>query len=315
MKQKDHLFFNDPFEVFLDYHRSYLWDFLEGVRKWNGFPETVDMRFFNDNLISEGWAALVYYNKKRGILCLDGARSGVDWYYRSTDFTSANTVLPTVHRRISYIDDVHENGCCVCYNTHDYRAPKSMVQLVENYAYKLAQADVSTVVSLENSRATLIPAVSDKESAVRVTEVLKDIYAGRPATIAYKNSFSNQDFQIVPIKAKDNLITAELTDTKRQIMSEFLCRLGINVVATDKKERLLQSEATSNGQELKLNAKIFLEPCELFCEEVNRTFGLSTSVEIDFENVENFLGGVDNGESERDPESDPGADARSDVRE
>ena len=309
MKQKDHILFNNPFEVFLEYHRAYLWDFLEGVRKWTGFPETVDMRYFNDALITDGWAALLYYNKKRGILCLEGARSGLDWYYRSTDFNSANTILPSVHRRISYLDDVHENGCCVCYNTHDYRVPRSMTQLVENYAYKLAQADVSTVVSLENSRATLIPAVSDKESAVRVTDVLKDIYAGRPATIAYKNSFSSQDFQIVPIKARDNLVTAELTDTKRQIMSEFLCRLGINVVATDKKERLLQSEATSNQQELELNAKIFLEPCKLFCEEVNRTFGLSTDVDIDFKNVEIFLGGVENGEGERYTESDQSTDS------
>ena len=311
MKQKDHILFNNPFEVFLEYHRAYLWDFLEGVRKWTGFPETVDMRYFNDTLITDGWAALVYYNKKRGILCLEGARSGLDWYYRSTDYNTANAVLPSVHRRISYLDDIHENGCCVCYNTHDYRVPRSMTQLVENYAYKLAQADVSTVVSLENSRATLIPAVSDKESAVRVTEVLKDIYAGRPATIAYKNSFSSQDFQIVPIKARDNLVTAELTDTKRQIMSEFLSRIGINVVATDKKERLLQYEATSNQQELDLNAKIFLEPCKLFCEEVNRTFGLSTGVDIDYKNVENFLGGVDNGEGKRYTESDQSADSQS----
>lgn len=315
MKQKDHILFNDPFEVFLEYHRGYLWEFLHGIRKWNGFPETIDMRFFDDKLITDGWASFLYYNKKYGYLSLDGARSGIDWYYRPVNFESANPVLPVVKRKISYIDNIHQNGACICYNTHDYKTPQGMLQLVENYAYKLAQADVSTVVSLENSRAALVPAVSDKESAVRVTETLKDIYAGRPATIAYKSSFSGQDFQIIPIKARDNLITAELTDTKRQIMSEFLSRIGINVTATDKKERLLQAEATSNAQELELNAKIFLEPCKIFCEEVNATFGLSTSVEIDFKNVEMFLGGVENGESERDSESDPGTDSQSDVRD
>lgn len=305
MKQKDHVLFNDPFPVFLDYHRDYLWNFLEKLRNWKGFPDSLDLRFFNDKLITDGWAPVLMYPGK-GLICLDGAISGVDHYYRKTMLETANAVLKSVKRKISYIDAIDPKGCCVCYNTCDYRSPQPMTNLVEVYAYKLAQADVSTVVSLENSRATLIPAVSDKESAIRVTEALKDIYAGKPATIAYKNSFSNNsDFQMIPIKARDNLITSDLTDTKRQIMAEFLSRLGINVTSVDKKERVLEAEATANNQELYINSRIFMEPAELFCDEVNRTFGLSTSCEVNGEAVASFMeGGYDDGESNREPDID-----------
>lgn len=304
MKEKKHILFKQPLKPLLDYHRHYLWDFLENFRKFEGIPETVDLRFFCDKLITDGYAPVVEYPGK-GLLCLDGAISGLDWYYRPRVFTSTNAILKSIKREISYIDNLKPNGAVVCFNTHDYRSPQPMTDLVEVYAYKLAQADVSTIVSLENSRATLVPAVSDKESAQRVTDSLRDIYDGKPATIAYKSSFSGQpDFQLIPIKARDNLITADLTDTKRQIMSEFLTRLGINVTPIDKKERVNVTEATSNKQELEINAKIYLEPCERFCRELNATYGLNASVSIEAKMVENMLGGVSN-ESERVYDDNP----------
>lgn len=297
MKQKKHILFNDPFEVFLAYHRQYLWDFLEVLFKWSGIPDTVDLRFFNDKLITDGWAPVVYYDEKRGYLTFDGAKSGLDWYYRPTTYRSTNPVLKAKQYEVSYYDNVKKNGACICFNTCDYRHPVSFTQLVEVYAYKLAQADVSIVVSLENSRATLVPAVSDKESAARVVDALKDIYAGKPATIAYKNSFSGQpDFQIIPIKAKDNIITAELTDSKRQIMAEFLTRIGINVTPVDKKERLVAAEATSNSQEIYLNGCIYLEARERFCKDLQATFGLDAGVVINVPAITKFMeeGGLNN---------------------
>lgn len=292
MKEKKHILFTNPFGPFLDYHRKYLWHFLEELFEWRGIPETVDMRFFNDKLITDGWAPIVEY-PGRGYICMDGAIYGLDWYYRPRMFRSTNPVLKSIRREVSYLDNVVPGGAVVFFNTCDYRTPEGMADLVENYAYKLAQADVSTVVSLENSRATLVPAVSDKESGVRVTEALKDIYAGRPATIAYKNSFSGQpDFQMIPIKARDNLITTELTDTKRQILAEFLTRIGVNVVPVDKKERVLNAEANSNNQELSINGDIFLAPRKLGCEELNRTFGWNSSVDINYKAINDMLGGV-----------------------
>lgn len=310
-KQKDHILFNDPFKPFMEYHRSYLWNFLTVFRKWDGFPDSVDMRVFNDNLISKGWASILNY-PNAGYLTLDGAASGVDRYYRPIKFETTNPVLKSIKREISYKDNVKPDGVCICYNTLNVKTPQPMTDLVEVYAYKLAQADVSTVVSLANSRATLIPAVSDKEDAERVTQVLKDIYAGKPASFSFKSSFDNSNsFNIIPIKARDNLITAELTDTKRQIMAEFLTRLGINVTSVDKKERVLEAEATANKQELKLNSKIYLEPCKIFCEECNATFGWNCSVSIDGEVIEEALS---YGESERQNVVDIESDTRADIR-
>ena len=292
MKQKKHILFNNPFDVFIEYHRQYLWDFLEALFVWEGIPDTVDIRFFNDKLITDGWAPIMYYSKERGYLSLDGAKSGLDWYYRPTWYRSTNAKLPQKKFEVSYYDNVKEGGACICFNTCDYRVPQSFTTLVEVYAYKLAQADTSIVVSLENSRATLVPAVSDKESAQRVVDALKDIYSGKPATISYKNSFSGQpDFQIIPIKAKDNIITAELTDAKRQIMAEFLTRIGINVTPVDKKERLVTAEATSNDQEIHINGCIYLDARKRMCKDLTATFGLDCDVKINIPEVEKILMG------------------------
>lgn len=288
MKKRKVMSFDNPTAVYMDYHRRYLWNFLMNLFKWNGMPETVDLRFFNDKLLSEGWSPVFDY-RDIGYISTDGAYSGLDHYYRPVKFESANPVLKTVKRQVSHLDNIKEGGVCICYNTNNYRAPESMNEITEIYAYKLAQLDVSTDTSIVNSRVCMIPVVGDEKEAQRVINNLKDIYAGKPATLSYKNSFGGGEINIFPIKARDNIVTSELADSKNNIFREFLERLGIDCVKIEKKERVLESEAESNQQELEINKCIYLEPRERFCEELNRTFGLNVSVELNAEAVKELL--------------------------
>ena len=56
--------------------------------------------------------------------------------------------------------------------------------------------------------------------------------------------------------------------------------LGINNANTDKRERLITSEADSNNQFIDSCGAMFLEARQRACEEINKKFGLNIKCEL-----------------------------------
>ena len=84
------------------------------------------------------------------------------------------------------------------------------------------------------------------------------------------------------IKTDAPIIFDKLMIYKSQIWNEALTFLGINNVAMEKKERLVESEATGNNELINLNLQARLEVRKLACKEFNDYYGLTgTPKEID----------------------------------
>ena len=78
--------------------------------------------------------------------------------------------------------------------------------------------------------------------------------------------------------------------------------LGVNNNPNvDKKERLLVDEVNANNEATEDNISHRLKERELFCERVNKAFGLNISVSV---NVENYVDNVENEETEVDEDVD-----------
>ena len=75
-------------------------------------------------------------------------------------------------------------------------------------------------------------------------------------------------------------MTSELTDLYHDILNEALTYLGMNNANTDKRERLITSEADANNQFIDACASMFLEARERACEQINELFGLDVHVEL-----------------------------------
>lgn len=267
----------NPYELYVSYHRTNLKNFLMNWIKWKGLPDSIDERFFNDSLIMRGFCTAFKFSDGK-VYVTDGSISGLDEYYRPTKFTAANIKFQGVKRDIG-------KDCAVCYNTYDYSSPYSLSTMIEIYARRLADIDLSIDTSVKNSRVCIIPVVKDEKDALRTAQVLKDMYEGKPATLAFKTtSFDGKSgIEIFPVKSKDNIVVADLADARRNIMADFYSELGIDNLAVDKKERTNLEEMNSNKQRLAIAGQIFLEPRKRFAEEVNAMFGLNIEPEFNME--------------------------------
>lgn len=273
MKKFDYNFC-DPYEAYTAYHRNVLKNFLMNIFKWNGLPDSIDERFFNDSLIMRGYCTGFKYTDGK-IYVTDGALSGIDEYYRPIKFTAANIKFNGVTRKI-------DEDCAVCYNTYDYSCPYSLNPMIEIYARRLADLDVSVDTSIRNSRVCIIPVVEDDKDAIRTTKILEDMYKGKPATLSFKTkSFNGKSaFETFPIKSKDNIVVMELADARRNIMADFYAELGIDTLAVDKKAQTNLIEMTSNTEQLGVAREVFLVPRQRWADKMNEIFG--TNISVDF---------------------------------
>lgn len=256
--------FTRPLEIYTEFHRRELWGFLENLYTWEGMPEEVDLRFFNSQLINYGFAPLIAY--KGGYVTSNGAPHGLDKYFRSTKFRISNPFLDNLDLEVG-------KKAVICYNTLNYRQPESCELLVEIFARRLAQIDLSLDVSLKNSRASIIAVADSAEDALKISASLNDMYKGDAAVLTTSKTWS-KEHEIFPLSPKDNIISAELADCRKNVMAEFYQYLGIDTVAVDKKERTNLMEMQSNAQQLYINGLRLDAAREFFCKEVKKVFGL-----------------------------------------
>lgn len=259
----------NPLSIYQEFHRKELHEFLMNLYKWNNMPKTIDLRFFNDTLLSTGFVGC--FKNEKGIYCSDTAITGLDEYYRPTEMEVANIILKGKYKI--------GKDAAVCYNTSDYSSPESSLMLESIFAYRLAQLDLSIDISCINSRASIIASVNDVNEGLRTEEALKKLFKGDPAVISYKTAF-DKGADIFPLKAKDMLVVSELADARRNLMADFYSYLGIDTIAVDKKERTNLVEMDSNKQQLHINASRMLEARKRFCEEFNEVFKTNISVEL-----------------------------------
>lgn len=84
------------------------------------------------------------------------------------------------------------------------------------------------------------------------------------------------------IKTDTPIVFDKLMIYKSQIWNEALTYLGINNIAMEKKERLVEAEASGNNELINLNLEARLQVRKLACKEFNEYYGLTgTDKEID----------------------------------
>jgi hypothetical protein len=163
----------------------------------------------------------------------------------------------------------------------------------------LADTTISMKTSIRNSRVTILPTVNDDKEAIRVNDLMQQIYDGEAFALRYKvNDFDGQT--LFPIRAKDNIVVSELADARRCIMADFFSETGVKTIAVDKRERVNLEEMSSNDTQTKIACDIMLQPRQKWAEEMNAMFGTNISVKFNEEVIKNeglaetdFNNGVD----------------------
>lgn len=285
-------------ERIFQHNRRWLKNCARNFIKWGGFPESADAAAFEEDLLFlNGICSMFPY--KNEYVNSAGAVSGVNRYRMPKEFTVANTDLPSLHLTIG-------KDCVVCYNTTNYWFPETLQKMIDIYAWKLTEIDLSVDTSVRNSRVCVIPIVKDEKEAIRVSNVLQQMYDGDSFALSYKTPMgSNAETSFLfPIKAKDNIVVSELADARRCILADFYSMCGVKVSAVDKRERVLTSEMDSNSDQIKIAGDILLKPRQRFADEANKLFGLNITVELNKDKIaDSLMGGVSDGLQQIDEKS------------
>lgn len=267
-----------PIEKYYSVNRRFLKNVLRNLVIWEGLPDTIDERALNDYVLFGGFAAGFYY--KGELIVAEGSLAGIDHYYRPVWYTCSNArITPVQRRRIG-------TGCCICYNTPNYQFPENFQNLVDIYAWRLADISLSEEVSIRNSRAAYVPLVKDEKEALRFSRLMTEVYEGDSFAIGYKLPIgTNAKDVFLPMSARENLVVDLLSDARRCTLADFFSTLGVKTISVDKKERTNLLEMESDSQQRKITSDIIMKPRERWAREMNERFGTNISVRFNEEEV------------------------------
>lgn len=285
---------NSKLAAYTAYYIRFLKNILNSYFQFDGLPPSISEWYLKKLIFdSDNCVAFEY---KGEVITTAGALSGLNVRYEPTAFTPANPYVIT--------DKIYTPGvdCVPLYVDGDYMVPYNFDAMLSIYARRLADIDLSIDTSVRNSRASQILLVDDDKEAIRTGKLLDSIYdEGKAAVLSYRTSFNKDDKPfMVPIKARDNIVTSELADARRNVLADFYHSIGIETIAVDKKERTNLREMGSNDQQLKINADIWRKNISKWCEGVNNMFGTSISFSLNEGEAIEATGPLEDEEVEND---------------
>lgn len=255
-------------------------------------PDEWDIDYLLDNLIMSGKFCVT--DTTMGVIPLRCAPYGHNVFDRPCDVNIANPVLGSFTRKI----DVD----CVVFYLYDNKHYRSMSELINIYATKLALCDSSIDVNLMNTKVAYLFDCADKKQSDEAKLIYDKIARGEPAVFYRSNTAvdgTNSRMQFFTTHVKEQYIVDKIQDEKRTIMNEFLTAIGINNVTTEKKERLISDEVNANNEELDYSIKYVrenIQKCLKKCKEMfpNLDFTISITLPKTVQQLNSGEGGTDN---------------------
>ena len=243
--------------------------------EWRNLPDTVDERFLEYILFSDG-QAVFYKDKELGdYLALQVLVNGKLNVYR----------IP-IKRRAFAIDgynyDLTIDNSVIIYNnflrTNSYR-------MCVMFAKKLYNLDRIIDVNA-NAQKTPVLLRASETQRLSVSNAYKEWDGNAPVI------FGDKDFDVnalTVLKTDAPYVADKLYQLKTQYWNEALTYLGISNLNMQKKERLVSDEVTRSQGGVIASRYSRLEARRQAAEQINRMFGLNIEVDYreDFREVDN----------------------------
>lgn len=284
---------------------------LISLFEWENMPDTIDQTYFEQVLLFEGQACIVYDEEFKAYVCGSSIPAGpMNMYYQngiyrcvglgySKQFMALNKWNRTIFRDLMNgtnpidIEYPYMEGVVCKDNSMEY----PLINTVEIYTNRIT--DAMRTIDVVQFQAKF-PGIfeTDEDTKRSIEQVVQDIDENVIAVYATKKLSKS----ITETKKFDTGFNPAVLDVlwnnKNNLMSEKLTAYGINNLNTsDKKERLITDEVKSNNQYLFMNLAYRLKQRQIFCENMNSVFGLNMSVNIseDYSNIIRQIGGETDG--------------------
>jgi hypothetical protein len=227
--------------------------------EWKNLPETVDPRYLEMCLFSDGMC--VFFNDEvLGFLALQVAIGGQLNVYR----------IPIDRRAYAsngYQMNLTEENSVIIFN--NYLHTNSMLD-VEMFSKRLYNLDRAIDVNA-NAQKTPILIQCDESQRMTMKNLYKQ-YEGNEPFIYGSKALDVNGLKVLQTGAP--YVADKLYELKVQYWNEALTYLGISNINTTKKERMITDEVTRNQGGVVASRYSRLESRRQACRQINNMFGL-----------------------------------------
>lgn len=251
--------------TYLQYYNRLL-ELAINMYEWKNLPDTVDERFLELTLFSDGMAVFFQDDGGLGYLCLQCMIGGeLDVYRIPIDRTAYTTN--------GYQMRLNNQNSVIIFN--NYTHTNSMLD-VEMYARRLYEIERTIDVNVKAQKTPLVIRATENQ---RLT--LKNMYMQYDGNEPFIFGDKNLDMDGIKVLKTDAPYVADkLNILKRQIWNEALTYLGIENSNTEKKERLVSDEVTTNLGGVEAQRFCRLNARRQAAKAINEMFGLNISVDF-----------------------------------
>lgn len=265
-KPKDTMFCESLYmnnRTYLQYYNR-LTELAISMFEWKNLPDTVDPRFLEMCLFSDGMC--VFFKDEvlgyLGLQCMIGGHLNV--YRIPMDRTAYAT--NGYNRKLTDEDSV------IIFN--NYLHTNSMLD-VEMFAKRLYNLDRAIDVNA-NAQKTPVLIQCDESQRLTMKNLYKQFEGNEPFIFGTKGIDAN-GLKVLTTEAP--YVADKLYELKSQIWNEALTYLGISNVNTTKKERMISDEVMRNLGGTIASRYSRLESRRQACDKINQLFGLNISVD------------------------------------
>lgn len=250
--------------TYLQYYNR-LTELAINMYEWKNLPPSIDERFLELTLFSDGMAVF-FEDPIIGPLCLQCMIGGNLDVYRIP-------IMRTAYATNGYNMQLTNTDSVIIFN--NYLHTNSLLD-IEMYAKRLYNIERVIDVNVNSQKTPLIIRGSENQ---RLT--LKNLYMQYDGNEPF--IFGDKDLDLDSIKVLKTdapYVADKLNVLKRQIWNEALTYLGIENSNTEKKERLVSDEITSNLGGVSAQRYTRLNARKQAVKQINAMFNLNIEVEF-----------------------------------
>ena len=255
--------------------------------EWEGdIPDTIDSRWIEHCLLTNG--SMTVFEQDGGYMALGSTPTGLlnpygeplaAWVYGMNGFNRQVSLYTPGSEKLRALRNAergmqygpYEGVLC-----RDNRAMFPYIDYLRAAAVRCANAMRACDVSVENMKVPFF-ILADEKQVNTIKEVLKQREENLPAILSNKN-LGLGTFEVFPTTSNPEILKTFM-EYEEEVENKLLELGGLNVEAvSNKKERLLVDEVNANNEEINMNADVRLAEREIFCERLEKAFGLKWRV-------------------------------------
>lgn len=250
-------------------------DYVERFKKiclsmfeWVNLPESMNSRYLEECLYYKGQASLLK-DELYGFINTQCASNGyLNIYGLPTSLNCYSYQYNSIRNLYTGLNGTEDKDCILVMNNWQRIPTASTIEL---FCQRLAEAEMTAQVNIKAQK-TPVLIVVDENQRLMMENLYSQYDGNRPFIMGDKNQVG--DGVVKSINTGAPFIADKIMEYKKQIWNEALQFLGINTLQTEKKERLITDEASSNNELINLNLQSMLIPRQEACKQFNKLFGL-----------------------------------------